>query len=158
MLYLSWHCASPIEKWIREGASFKFVSDNVEKKRGVRDIRSDHHGELKHMYSLLAVKACVKPPVFHFVLPHVGSHQVSHFLPTDSDFSTINSNLVVLVSRVLCKYIKVLKSQKRSLVKHIPHSHSSEMASKSEVAVLNVLHKNKTKSADMVDIMRVLPG
>ena len=51
-------------------------------------------------------------------------------------------------------YIKVLKSHKCSLVKHIPHSHSSEMASKSEVAVLDVLHKNETESADMVDIMR----
>ena len=27
------------------------------------------------------------------------------------------------------------------------------MASKSEIAVLDVLHKNETKSADMVDIM-----
>ena len=64
----------------------KFVGDNVDKKRGVRDIRSDHHSELKHMYSLLAVKARVKPPpVSHFVPPHVSSHQVSHFLPTESD-------------------------------------------------------------------------
>ena len=47
---------APIERWIREGASLKFVGDNVDEKRGVRDIRSDHHGELKHMYSLLAVK------------------------------------------------------------------------------------------------------
>ena len=55
---------------MEEGASLKFVGDNVDNKRGVRDIRSDHHGELKHMYSLLAVKARVKPPpVSHFV-PH----------------------------------------------------------------------------------------
>ena len=40
------------------------------------------------------------------------------------------------------------------MVKHIPHPYSSEVASKSEVAVLDVLHKNETKSADMVDIMR----
>ena len=71
-----------------------------------------------------------------------------------SDLSAIESNLVVLVSRVLCQYIKVLKPQKRSLVMHIPHTHSAEMATKSEVAVLDVLHKNETKSADMVDIMR----
>ena len=59
----------------------KFVGDNVDKKREVRNIRSDHHGELKHMYSLLAVKARVKPPplVSHFVPPHVSNHQVSHF-------------------------------------------------------------------------------
>ena len=60
----------------------------------------------------------------------------------------------MLVSRVLCKYIKVLKSYKRSLVKHIPNSHSSKMACKSEIAVLDVLHKNETRSADKVDIMR----
>ena len=40
------------------------------------------------------------------------------------------------------------------MAKHILHSHSSEMAAKSEVAVLDVLHKNETKSADMIDIMR----
>ena len=144
-----------IERLMQQGASFKFVGDNVDKKKGVRDIRSDHHSELKHMYSLLAVKARVQPPpVSHFVHPDIRSHPVSFFLPTEADLSTINSNLVVLVSRILCKYIKVLKSHKRSLIKHIPHSHSSEMACKSEIAVLDVLHKNETKSADMVDIMR----
>ena len=147
---------APVERWIREGASLKFVGDNVDKKKGVRDIRSDHQGELKHMYSLLAVKARVQPPppVPHFIPPDISSHPVSHFLPTEAELSAINSHLVVLVSRVLCKYIKVLRSHKRSVVKHIPHSYSSEMASKSEIAVLDVLHKNETKSADMVDIMR----
>ena len=147
---------APLERWLRERVAVKFVGDNVEKKRGVRDIRSDHKGEVKHMYSLLAVKGCVNPPAptAEFSLPDIGSHQVSHFLPTVSDLSAIKSNLVVLVSCVLCRYIKVLKPQKHSLVMHIPHTHSTEMASKSEVAVLDVLHKNETKSADMVDIMR----
>ena len=74
---------APIERWIREGASLKFVGDNVDKKKGVRDIRSDHHSEVKYMYSLLAVKGCVKPPppVSHFVPPDITSHQVFHFLP-----------------------------------------------------------------------------
>ena len=38
---------APLERWLREQAAVKFVGDNVEKKRGVRDIRSDHQGELK---------------------------------------------------------------------------------------------------------------
>ena len=62
----------------------------------------------------------------------------SHFLPTMSDLSAIERNLVVLVSRVLCQYINVLNPQKRSLVMHIPHAHSAEMATKSEVAVLDM--------------------
>ena len=44
----------PIDAWIDEGACFKFVGDNVAKTKGVRDIRTDHHGELVQMYSLLA--------------------------------------------------------------------------------------------------------
>ena len=134
---------APLERWIGEGASVKFIGDNMERKRGVKDIRSDHHGEVKHMYSMLAVKARVKPPspVPHFVPPDISSHKVCHFLPTASDLSAITSNLVVLVSRDLCKYIKVLKRHNHSLVRHIPHTHSSEMATKSVVAVLDVLHK-----------------
>jgi hypothetical protein len=103
---------APIERWIREGATFKFVGDNVDKKKGVRDIRSDHQSELKHMYSLLVVKARVQPPspVPHFIPPDISSHPVSHFLPTEAELSAINRHLVVLVSHILCKYIKVLKS------------------------------------------------
>ena len=41
---------------------FKFVEDNVDRKMVVRDIRSDHHGELHHMYSILAVKGRIEPP------------------------------------------------------------------------------------------------
>ena len=47
-----------------------------------------------------------------------------------------------------------LKSQKRSVASHILHVHSSEMATKSEVVVLDVLHNNETVHADMVDIMK----
>ena len=38
----------PLQKWIAEGAVFKFVGENVDKRKGVRDIRSDHRQELKH--------------------------------------------------------------------------------------------------------------
>ncbi len=49
--------------------------------------------------------------------------------------------------------MKVFKSQKGSVVKHIQHPHSAEMATKSDVIVRDVLHKNETKRVDMIDIM-----
>lgn len=145
----------PINAWIGEGACFKFVGDNVAKKKGVRDIRSDHHGELVQMYSLLAVKGRVKgpPPVSTFSPPNLGSLKLTHFLPTKADVAGIQENLVILVSRILCEYIKPLQRYKRCVVSHIKHPHSTEMATKSEVAVLDVLHKNEAKAADMIDIM-----
>ena len=43
----------PLLRWISDDILFKFWGDNVDKKKGVRDVRSDHHGELLHMYSIL---------------------------------------------------------------------------------------------------------
>ncbi len=130
------------------------TSYNVAKNKGVRDIRSDHHGELVQMYSLLAVKGRVKgpPPVSTFSPPNLGSLKLTHFLPTKADVAGIQENLVILVSRILCEYIKPLQRYKRCVVSHIKHPLSTEMATKSEVAVLDVLHKNEAKAADMIDI------
>ena len=44
----------PLQKWIDEGVVFKFWGDNVDKQLKVRDLRSDHKGEMVHMFSLLA--------------------------------------------------------------------------------------------------------
>ena len=43
----------PIKQWIQDGVVFKFWGDNVDKQRRVRDLRSDHMGEMLHMFSLI---------------------------------------------------------------------------------------------------------
>ena len=70
----------------------------MDKMKGVRDIRSDHRAELKHMYSLLAVKyRVIAPPMCgHFVC--LESIPIANFLPTKADVVVLKSNLVVLVS------------------------------------------------------------
>ncbi len=75
-------------------------------------------------------------------------------LPTVDDIQSIKQNLIVLVSRTVCKYVKCLQKYTPSVCSHIAHGHSKEMATKSEVIVLDVLHKNEMKGADMIDIMR----
>ena len=88
--------------------------DSVDKQKGVRDISSDNHGELKHMFSLIAVKARVTPPflVPDFVPVSLSSLEVSHFLPTKVDVEVTQKNLVVLVSQILCDYIQAFCPQK----------------------------------------------
>ncbi len=150
----------PIRKWIDEGSSFKFVGDNVDKKRGVRDIRSNHHGEMKHMFSLLAVKSRVKgpspPSIFH--PPNISQEKAIRFLPNSSDIMAIKNNLVVLVGRILCTYIRGFKSQKKSVTSHIPHLHSAEMSTKSSIVVCDVFHKQEIKSDHMIEIMQMTQG
>ena len=64
--------------------------------------------------------------------------------------------LVVLVSRILCQYMKPLSSLSKVVPSHIPHKFSKEMAMKSEAFVLDVLPKNEAKHSDMLDIMSTL--
>lgn len=78
------------------------------------------------------------PPMLH-------TNTVDLFLPSREDITNIQSDLEVLVSRILCEYIKSFKELKRLVTKHIPHMYSEEMATKSEVVVLDVLHKNETE-------------
>lgn len=127
------------------------------KRRGVRDIRSNHHGDLKHMFSLLAIRSRVKgpSPASHFNPPDISREQIATFLPNTFDVKAIKDNLVVLVSRVLCSYIRLFKSQKNSVTKHIPHLHSDEMAKKSDVIVCDVFHKQETKRDHMIEIMQM---
>ena len=146
----------PFDNWREERSFVKFIGDNVDKSIGVRDIRSDHHKEMKHMYSLIAVKARVQPPSpdEHFVPLPIEALEHSTFLPTSSELEEIKRNMEVLVSRILCEYIAAFNSLAKSVTAHIPHKYSTEMAVKSDVVVMDVLHKNENTSNDMIAIMR----
>ena len=64
-------------------------------------------------------------------------------IATKVDVEGIQKNLVVLVRQILCDYIQAFCHHKRLVAKHIPHSHSKEMAKTSEVVVVDILHKNE---------------
>lgn len=153
---ISKHRKVPIESWIREGIEFKFVGDNVGKKKGVRDIREDNHGELKHMYSMIVVQSHVTSTSVESS-PHYNRESLPSIavLP---DVRCIQKNLVVLVSRILCRYIKCLSSFSSAVLAHIPHAHSNVMSHKSETVVLDVLAKNEAKHSDTLDIMKTQQG
>lgn len=116
----------PLSKWIRNDIPFKFWGDNVDKKRGVRDVRSDHHGSLLHMYSILAgpsrtpVKdlsstGCVRP---------LSQLPARTFLLTSEDVVAVKKNLVVLVSRIITEYIDGLSVFAKAVPQHIQHTYS----------------------------------
>ena len=134
----------------------KFVGDSVDKQCNVRDIRSDHHGQLRHMFSLFAIKDHISPPapLPEFSPPSLMSETVDCFLPSRENMKVVQSDMEVLVARMLCDYIKDLRQLKKFVVTHIPHTYCDKMAEISEVVVLDVLHKNETKSSDMVHITR----
>ena len=147
-----------LDKWLSDGAFVKFIGDNVDKQINVRDIRSDHQGKLVHMFSLMAVKDRVPPPdpLTAFVTPTVCTNTVDRYLPTKEEITIVQDDLEVLISRILCKYITGFHKLKQFVSDHIPHTYSSQMATKSEIAVLDVLHNNEIEDKEMIEIMRVM--
>ena len=148
----------PLKQWIADNVMFKYCGDNVDKKKGVRDVRSDHQGEMLHMYSILAGRS--RTPANHLsssgCVANVLSIPAQDFLPSADDIQAVRSNLITLVSRVLTQYIDDLTPFAKVVPKHIMHTYSAEMAKKSEVVVVDVLMKNEAKSSDMIDIMSAM--
>lgn len=145
----------PLQKWIAEDIIFKFWGDNLDKKRGVRDVRSDRQGAMVHMYSLLAGRSrtpAIEPSRTGNVAD-LTSLPSDSFLPKTADIQCVKKNLVVIVSRILTHYIRDLSPLSKCIPKHILHKYSNQMACKSEVVVLDVLMKNESKHTDMLDIM-----
>lgn len=156
------HCHTvPLKKWLEEGVVFKFWGDNVDKKRHVRDLRSDNMGEMMHMFSIITGRSRTPAPT----LSHSGRDLsvlngilADSFLPSSSDVSAIKKNLVDIISRILTQYIAGLTPLAKIVPKHILHRYSREMSERSEVYALDVLMKNEAKHDDMIAIMRVLQG
>ena len=45
----------PLQRWLEAGEYVQFIADNVDKRKSVRDVRSDSQAKLHHMYSMIAV-------------------------------------------------------------------------------------------------------
>ena len=59
------NCA-PLKQWIKEDIILKFWGDNVDKMQKVRDLRSDHKGDMLHMFSILVARS--RTPAPHLTL------------------------------------------------------------------------------------------
>ena len=142
----------PIHRWIKDGAVFKFWGDNVDKQQRVRDLRSDHQGEMLHMFSLIVGKSRTPALELSFTghLSQLTGVSAKYFLPTNSDIAAVKSNLIVLVGRILTEYFPSLAPFSKVVPKHILHRYSAQMSKKSEVCVLDVLMKNEAKHKDML--------
>ena len=85
----------PIQQWISNGAVFKFWGDNVDKQRRVRDLRSDHQGEMLHMFSVIAGRSRTPVPELPFSgqLSQLDCTPMAYFLPNNADVRAVKENL-----------------------------------------------------------------
>ena len=119
---------APMSRWLATSTPFMFWRENVDKQRSVRDMRSDHRGSLLHMYSILAGSSRTTDPTLnqHGRIASISSVDSISLLPTSTDISSMRSNLIVIVARLLTQYIKDLKPLSRAVASHIQHEYSQK--------------------------------
>ena len=113
-------------------AGYKLVFDNIDKNAKPRHMRSDNQTRSVHYVQSYAVKDRVN----YDSISNEQSTEVNVFdiLPTEEDYKSLKMNFAILVSRVIVKFFPFFTSDYKGLpIKHIPHEHSAEMASKSEI-------------------------
>ncbi|XP_019644096.1 PREDICTED: uncharacterized protein LOC109485103 [Branchiostoma belcheri] len=75
-------------------------------------------------------------------------------LPTEDIQQELRRNYIILIARVMVKYIPAFHSLKDVAVWHIPHQYEEEMSKKSEQVWLGLQFKNENLSRDMADILK----
>ena len=128
----------------------------MNKKRGVRDVRPDNQATILHMYSLLVGRSRIPGIGLSRTgqVAKLSSLPSESFLPTQFDVNATKQNLVVLVSRILTRYMHSLSPLSKAIPQHITHKYTAQMSKKSEVVVFDVLMKNEAKSSDMINTMK----
>lgn len=114
---------------------FRIVSDNVDfsvkariqtKSRGNQSIHWTHQYAIKDRISFhRSEDAKPQKPIAEL--------QLIELLPDAEVIRAVQSSFIVLVSRVVTKFLKHFQFLKDVVIHHIPHKYSDEMAKKSEL-------------------------
>ncbi len=114
---------------------YKIVFDNIDKNVNPRHMRSDNQTRSLHYVQSYAVKDRINYDGISDELPT--EVNVFDILPTGEDYKCLKESFAILVSRVIVNFIPFFTSDYKNLpIKHIPHEHSVEMATKSEIVSL----------------------
>ena len=112
---------------------YKMVFDNIDVNVKPRHMTSDRQTRSLHYVQSYALKDRVNYDNLSNELPTT-EVCVFDILPTNEDYEFLKRDFAILLSRVIVKFIPYFTSNYNELLtKHIPHEHSTEMATKSEI-------------------------
>ena len=113
-------------------AGYKMVFDNVDTNVKPRYMSMDHQTQSLHYVQAYAVKDRISFSLFDDKVPTcVNAYDV---IPNESDYQSLKSNFVVLVSRIIVEYMPFFNTDYKGIPQqHIPHKYTKQMSSKSEV-------------------------
>ena len=113
---------------------FKVVGDNLDKDIKPRYMRIGHQTKSKHYFNTFAVKDRINLSMYSsFPVCTEPTPDVLEILPSAADECSLKSNFTVMVARILVDNIQIFKIFDDVLDRHIGHTYSGEMSTKSEI-------------------------
>ena len=128
---------------------FRLVGDNLDKNVKPRDMRISHQTTSLHYFHAYALQDRISfqhlDTISTMVVPEDLNFSV--FLPSEEDNIKLQSNLEILVTRMLIKHVPGLQHLSSRIHHHIEHQYSRNMALKSTVVCLCTLMSTIYKHA-----------
>ena len=138
---------------------FEIYGDNLDFRKGVFHRSIDHKGDDNHWFLTLTAPLRVVPVASldrtrpgHDIL----TQSNAIFLPTPEDSSTLLMNFKFHVMEILVNRLHFLQPLKPAVPPFIEHPYVKEMSTKSEYMVLDLMDKNESKAADIIDIVQFI--
>ena len=115
--------------------TYKLVGDNLDKHMKPREMRIDAQSQSLHFFNAYAVRDRVNTSSVSDrpVHPDITTANVEHLLPTATDDKAIADNFIILIGRILVKYMPFFTHFASGVEKHIRHEYYKEMSQKSVV-------------------------
>ena len=112
--------------------TYKLVGDNIDKDVKPRQMRCDYQTRSLHYFHTFAVKDRVDISSLSDKPPQIPADvDLTKLLPDKADDTCLQNNFVVLMARVVCKYVPFF--YRCTVERHIEHEYSHEMSAKSVV-------------------------
>lgn len=148
---------SIIKELMNEGKEPRVVYDNFDFRITPGQLTKDHQNTDNHWISQYVTFDRIDTSGMNNSQPigELSEFEIFGYLLNEAEEAKLRSDYIILVTRVLVKFISWLEPLKECLG-HIKHRHSTEMACKSVVVGLPVVPYNQNKHADVIKYLEWL--
>ncbi len=126
---------------------YQIVGDNVDMRIRVRHMTIGHQDQDIHHFNHLVIKNRVNAHHLPDDKPTCdpASFQPNMILPNAETNASLRSSWIVLIGRIIAKYLPELSWFKDHIPENIPHKHMTEAATRSEVVSMPYILVNHTR-------------
>ena len=151
------HFSTQLRKAAETKKRIRIVEDNVNLAVGQADLRMDSNGKVKTLHHAFASAALIHNFDFKTLSNSEPEKEwynldVQDFIPNAEDYNRLKSLFIYHLTQLAIKFLPFYKVLK-GLVRHPDSPDRDQLKEKTQVVLLDTLHKNEQKYAEVVDIL-----